>query len=91
MSWTLGIDVAVRGAHQATLARDGKTVWRGGKFLTRPEELERVWADVGYACIGNARQHIVVDLDGDGQLVPSNRIPITSSSISPNTFGDGGQ
>jgi transposase len=44
---TLGIDVAVRAAHQATLARDGKTVWRGRKFLTRPDELERVWADVG--------------------------------------------
>jgi transposase len=44
---TLGIDVAVRAAHQATLARDGKTVWRGRKFLTRPDELERVWVDVG--------------------------------------------
>jgi transposase len=44
---TLGIDVAVRAAHQATLARDGKTVWRGRKFMTRPDELERVWADVG--------------------------------------------
>ena len=47
MALTLGIDVAVRAAHQATLARDGKTVWRGRKFLTRPDELERVWADVG--------------------------------------------
>ena len=47
MALTLGIDVAVRAAHQATLARDGKTVWRGRKFLTRPEELQRVWADVG--------------------------------------------
>ncbi len=28
MALTLGIDVAVRAAHQATLARDGKTVWR---------------------------------------------------------------
>src|SRR5215208_1263977 len=44
---TLGIDIAVRAAHQATLSRDGKTVWRGRKFMTRPDELERVWADVG--------------------------------------------
>jgi transposase len=44
---TLGIDVAVRAAHQATLGRDGTTVWRGRKFLTRPDELERVWTDVG--------------------------------------------
>ena len=47
MALTLGIDVAVRVAHQATLARDGKTVWRGGKFLTRPDELERVCTEVG--------------------------------------------
>jgi transposase len=44
---TWGIDVAVRAAHQATLSRDGKTVWRGRKFLTRPDELERAWADAG--------------------------------------------
>ncbi|BBU20359.1 IS110 family transposase [Mycobacterium xenopi] len=47
MTLTLGIDVAVRAAHQATLSRDGKTVWRGRKFMTRTEELERVWADAG--------------------------------------------
>lgn len=47
MAWTLGIDVAVRAAHQATLARDGTTVWRGGrKFSTRPADLERLWADL---------------------------------------------
>ena len=28
MALTLGIDVACRAAHQATLAVDGKTVWR---------------------------------------------------------------
>ncbi|MFC9763831.1 hypothetical protein [Rhodococcus jostii] len=32
--------------HQATLARDGATVWRGRKFWTRPAELERLWADL---------------------------------------------
>ena len=46
MALTLGIDVAVRAAHQATLARDGATVWRGRKFWTRPAELERLWADL---------------------------------------------
>lgn len=46
MAWTLGIDVAVRAAHQATLARDGTTVWRGRKFSTRPMDLERMWADL---------------------------------------------
>lgn len=46
MAWTLGIDVAVRAAHQATLARDGTTVWRGRKFSTRPVDLERLWADL---------------------------------------------
>lgn len=46
MAWTLGIDVAVRAAHQTTLARDGATVWRGRKFSTRPADLERLWADL---------------------------------------------
>lgn len=46
MAWTLGIDVAVRAEHQATLARDGATVWRGRKFWTRLADLERLWADL---------------------------------------------
>ena len=54
MSLTLGIDVAVRAAHQATLARDGATVWRGRKFWTRPADLERLWSDL--------------DLDDPGEL-----------------------
>ena len=44
MTLTLGIDVACRAAHQATLARDGTVVWRGRKFWTRPDDLERLWA-----------------------------------------------
>lgn len=43
MALTLGIDVACRAAHQASLAAGGKTVWRGRKFWTRPEDLERLW------------------------------------------------
>ena len=54
MALTLGIDVACRAAHQATLAIDGKTVWRGRKFWTRPVDLERLWADL--------------DLDHPGEL-----------------------
>lgn len=46
MALTLGIDVACRAAHQATLAVDGKTVWRGRKFWTRPADLERLWSDL---------------------------------------------
>lgn len=46
MALTLGIDVACRAAHQATLARDGKTVWRGRKFWTRPGDLGRLWDDL---------------------------------------------
>lgn len=46
MALTLGIDVACRAAHQATLARDGLAVWRGRKFTTRPEELEKLWSDL---------------------------------------------
>ncbi len=46
MALTLGIDVACRAAHQATLAIDGKTLWRGRKFWTRPIDLERLWSDL---------------------------------------------
>ena len=49
MALTLGIDVACRAAHQATLAVDGKTVWRGRKFWTRPADLERLWDDLDLA------------------------------------------
>lgn len=43
------MDVACRAAHQATLAVDGKTVWRGRKFWTRPADLERLWDDLDLA------------------------------------------
>jgi transposase len=43
---TLGIDVACRAEHQATLAVAGVPVWRGRKFFTRPGELERLWRDL---------------------------------------------
>ena len=46
MALTLGIDVACRAAHQATLAREGATVWRGRKFWTRSVDLERLWRDL---------------------------------------------
>lgn len=40
---TLGIDLACRAAHQASLARsDGTFVWTGGKFFTRPTETRSV-------------------------------------------------
>lgn len=53
MALTLGIDVAVRAAHQAALARDGATVWRGRKFFTRPADLEKLWTDLGLADPGD--------------------------------------
>lgn len=44
---TLGIDLACRAAHQASLAdADGRLIWSGRTFFTRPEELERLWADI---------------------------------------------
>jgi hypothetical protein len=35
------------GCAPGDVGRDGKTVWRGRKFVTRPDELQRVGADVG--------------------------------------------
>ncbi|MBJ8343029.1 IS110 family transposase [Antrihabitans sp. YC3-6] len=49
MNVTLGIDVACRAAHQASLARDGRVVWRGRKFTTSTTELEALWADLDVA------------------------------------------
>ncbi len=48
MELTLGIDVACRAAHQASLARpDGTFVWTGRRFFTRPADLEKLWAACG--------------------------------------------
>jgi hypothetical protein len=42
----LGIDLACRAAHQASLARsDGTFVWTGKKFFTRPADLDKRWPD----------------------------------------------
>jgi len=46
-SMCLGIDVACRAAHQATLAVHGRPVWKGRKFFTRPQDLDGLWADLG--------------------------------------------
>lgn len=46
MSLTLGIDVACRAAHQATLAEHGTPVWRGRRFVTSPHDLEQLWTDL---------------------------------------------
>ena len=44
MTMTLGVDVAVKAAHQASLAVDGTLVWTGRKFFSRPADLEKLWA-----------------------------------------------
>lgn len=47
MDLILGIDLACRAAHQASLARtDGTYVWTGKKFFTRPVDLDDLWADI---------------------------------------------
>lgn len=45
MKVRLGIDVACRADHQASLAGlDGEFVWSGWRFRTTPADLERLWA-----------------------------------------------
>ena len=46
MAMTLGIDVACRADHQATLAVDGRPVWRGRRFRSSSTDLDRLWADL---------------------------------------------
>ncbi|MGW4411903.1 hypothetical protein ACWEJ6_48380 [Nonomuraea sp. NPDC004702] len=41
----LGIDIACRAAHQASLADErGEFAWSGRRFRTTAEDLERLWA-----------------------------------------------
>lgn len=41
----MGIDIAVRAAHQASLADEqGRVLWSGHRFRTRSEDLDRLWA-----------------------------------------------
>ncbi|GAB3131453.1 hypothetical protein GCM10027289_17660 [Tsukamurella serpentis] len=45
-AFTLGIDIACRAEHLATLARDGTVLWRGRKFTTSASELGALWSDL---------------------------------------------
>lgn len=45
--FTLGIDVACRAPHQAALVDQGRTLWKGRRFTTCVEDLERLWAGLG--------------------------------------------
>ena len=48
MHVTLGIDVACRAAHHAALAGpDGKFIFSGVKFFTRPADLDALWTRIG--------------------------------------------
>jgi len=67
MSMTLGIDVACRAEHQATLAIDGQPVWRGRKFLTRTTELNRLWDDL--ALVDPAELTVVLEPTRNAWLV----------------------
>jgi len=45
MQLRLGIDIACRAAHQASLADErGEFIWTGQRFRTRVQDLERLWA-----------------------------------------------
>jgi transposase len=45
VSVRLGIDIACRAAHQASLAdAQGRFVWSGRRFRTTPSDLDRLWA-----------------------------------------------
>jgi len=47
MNVVLGVDLACRAAHQASLARaDGTFLWSGRKFFTTPADLEALWVRI---------------------------------------------
>lgn len=56
----MGIDLACRAAHVASLAGpDGTLVWRGRSFYTRPADLEKLWRDL--ACDDPAELTVVME------------------------------
>lgn len=45
MTFTLGVDLACRAPHQASLAAaDGRIIWSGHRFRTSTADLEQLWA-----------------------------------------------
>lgn len=44
MDVSMGIDVACRAPHQASLAAGGDMLWSGWRFRTTPHELDALWA-----------------------------------------------
>lgn len=57
----LGIDIACRAAHQASLADErGEFVWSGRRFRTTPTELARLWAMLP---VGTAAAQVTVIME----------------------------
>jgi transposase len=55
MGFTLGVDIACRAPHQASLAvDDGRVLWSGHRFRTSITDLERLWARLPAAAHGAA-------------------------------------
>ena len=47
MQMILGIDVACRAAHQASLADErGRFTWSGRRFRTTPADLQQLWEQI---------------------------------------------
>src|SRR3954464_2274225 len=45
VTFTLGVDLACRAPHQASLAAaDGRVIWSGHRFRTSTADLEQLWA-----------------------------------------------
>src|SRR5689334_8838920 len=60
MGFTLGVDVACRAVHQASLtAADGRVVWSGHRFRTSTPDLEQLWARLPDAARGAALQVVM--------------------------------
>lgn len=67
MELVLGVDVACKAPHVASLARmDGVIVWTGRKFRSRPEELDRLWADLD---LGEDSLRVVMEPTGNAWKV----------------------
>lgn len=67
MQLYLGIDLACKASHQASLVRsDGQVVWKGRRFTTRAEQLQGLWEQVLRAGGGPGGLEVVVVMEPTG-------------------------
>lgn len=79
-TWSLGIDVSCRSAHQATLLRDGETVWKGWKFTTSTDALSQLWEKV-MAEDPQSQVTVVVEPTRNAWIVVADKLRVLGAKV----------